>query len=365
MKILIFGFTKLSYMPYAQFYLEALKGNELHLLTWNREGGEDIAPPDGVVLHEFSRTLLDEQPKYKKLPAFFLYRRALVRLLKSNRFDFLVVLHTLPGVLICRRLCRAYKGRYILDYRDYTFESVGVFRRIVAGMTCSAALTFVSSDGFRKYLPSVPGILTSHNLLTKDLAHRKEAGRPAPHTPIRVSFWGYIRHETVNKTLIDSLKNDPRFELHYYGKEQETASRLKAYCAAGGVGNVYFHGSYLPEERCVFARNTELIHNMYDPGGTEESAMTNKFYDGLVFTRPQVCSKGSYMGALAEKAGVGIALLPDWPDFADRLYKYYTSLDFNVFESACEKQLAQVLKEYNDGVAAVNNTVKGEPYVNF
>ena len=43
MKILLVGFTTLARMPYANLYLDALTntGNEVHLLSWNRDGKSD------------------------------------------------------------------------------------------------------------------------------------------------------------------------------------------------------------------------------------------------------------------------------------------------------------------------------------
>ncbi len=369
MKILIFGFTKLAYMPYAHFYFEALLegGHELHLLTWNRENIKDIAVPDGVILHEFCRCLLDEQPKYKKIPAFFMYRRALVRLIKKERFDFLIVLHTLPGVLIHRRLNKEFKKRYILDYRDYTFESVGMFSRIIGRMVSGAALTFVSSDAFRKFLPELPRILTSHNLPPEAAVPGTAGLFNAGRLPIRLSFWGFIRHERINRALIDRLKGDSRFELYFYGREQETAAGLKAYCTENGVSNVFFRGAYKPGDRLYFAKETEIIHNLYDGGGTEELAVGNKFYDGLLFCRPQVVMPGSAMARLVAEAGVGIALDPYKEDFADRLYAYYTSLEPVVFGKACGDKLQEALNEYNSGIQAVKDAVndKGENHVNI
>ena len=81
--------------------------------------------------------------------------------------------------------------------------------------------------------------------------------------------------------------------------------------------------------------------------------MGNKFYDGLVFRLPLVCTKGSFMGETAEKYGVGIALDPDDPDFADKIYNYYMSLDEKSFSENCDAALRKILEEYNDAANAV------------
>ena len=62
------------------------------------------------------------------------------------------------------------------------------------------------------------------------LKHRDEKRKNGNFSPtIRISFWGFIRHYEINLQLIDRVGTDSRFELHYYGREQDTALRLKNY----------------------------------------------------------------------------------------------------------------------------------------
>jgi hypothetical protein len=355
-KILIFGFTKLRYMPYMSFYLTGLKneGHRLHILSWNRDGQDDEQAPEGVVHHNFQRLLEDEIPKIKKIPAFAAYRKHLIGLIKDEKFDFLISLHTLPGVLIYKRLENEYKNRFILDYRDFTYENIKPFAKIIKSLAEASALTFVSSDRFRKYLPDIPKILTSHNIKTEDLQYRADLKfKPSENGKIRVCFWGLIRHEHINLRIIRMLSPDDRFELHYYGREQETARKLKVFCRENSVKNVFFHGQYSGEDKYKIAENTDIIHNMYDNGSTEEIALGNKHYDGLLFYLPQICFKGSYMGFLAEKYGIGISLNPYEEGFANKLWEYYNSLDKEVFIKACDKRLLEIMQEYEKGVRAV------------
>ncbi len=356
MKVLIFGFTKLRYMPYMSFYINGLKdeGHSLHILSWNRDGLEDERAPNKVVHHSFQRILEDEIPKIKKIAAFISYRKYLIGLLKEEKFDFLISLHTLPGVLIFKRLENQYKNRFILDYRDITYENIKLYEKIIKKLSNAAALTFVSSDMFRKYLPDTPKTLTSHNINPEALQHK--AGirhKRSENGKIRICFWGFIRHEQINLRIIKSLGFDERFELHYYGRQQETARRLKVFCSENSVKNVFFHGQYSREDILKIAENTDIIHNMYDGGSTEEFALGNKYYEGLLFNLPQICSEGSYMGSLVEKYGVGAALNPYEEGFANKLWEYYNNIDREVFTKACEKRLVEITGEYEKGIQAL------------
>ena len=125
MKILIMGFTKIKYMPYMNFYLDNLNKdeNEIHILYWNRDQKEEeLSKYEGCILHELNRYQEDDVSKLSKLKSFGLYRKKAKKLIKDEKFDFIFVLHSLTGVVIADVLKKHYKGRYIFDYRDATYE---------------------------------------------------------------------------------------------------------------------------------------------------------------------------------------------------------------------------------------------------
>ena len=352
-KLLIVGFTKLSYMPYLNFYLEALGDaqTEIHVVSWRRDSEKDIKYRNSrIILHEFVRDQEDQIAKIKKVSNFIRYRSFVISLLNKMRFDKVIVLHTLPAVLIADKLLRRYCGRFILDYRDYTYEDLGAFKSVIGKLVKASYATFVSSDAFRDALPKLDKVYTSHNLLVDSLAHRDaHPARLQSRLPIRVAFWGFIRHEKINEELIRKLGEDTRFELHYYGREQQTAWNLKALVEKKQFSNIFFHGTYLPEERYAFAAQTDLIHNIYENDAGMQKAMSNKYYDGIIFQIPQLCTAGSYMGERAEKDGVGCALDPFADEFVDQLVRYYQEYDRSQFEANCDRACERVVSEFKKG----------------
>lgn len=360
MKILILGFTKLKYMPYMNFYLQNvdLEKNDVHVLYWNR----DLQPEDaidGVTLHEFRQYQEDEVSRLSKIGSFIKFRKFALTVLKKESFDFIIVLHSLPGVLIADKLRKYYKNRFIFDYRDSTYEGFAPFKKIVGGLVENSCATFVSSDAFRKFLPQAQSfkIYTSHNILTDSLGHRDEKEKNGqPSDKIRIAFWGFIRHEQINREIIEKISRDARFELHYYGREQETARNLKQFAAQLHADNVFFHGEYKPEDRYSFVRNTDILHNIYCDGNTM-LAMGNKYYDGIIFYIPQLCMKGSFMAQKAAGAGVGLECDPYDDDFTEKIYAYYRNLDQKSFRSSCDNELQRILKEYESGVRIISRGV--------
>ncbi len=365
MKILIMGFTKIKYMPYINFYLDNLDktASEIHVLYWNRDlQSEDLSKYEGCIFHEFRCFQEDDVSKLSKIKSFAKYRKYAKKLLKAEAYDFVFVLHSLTGVLVADILKKRYKGRYIFDYRDATYESFAPFKRIVGSLTVNSAATFVSSDAFRPLLPkNCKGkIYTSHNLLVDSFSHSNDKEfYGIPSDKIRVAFWGFIRHEEINKEIIKKMAADSRFELHYYGREQEIALNLKAYAKEICAENVFFHGEYKPEQRYDFIKTTDIIHNLYS--NTENPptlhAMGNKYYDGIIFGIPQLCAEGSFMAKKVRAAGVGLACNPYDRDFTEKVFNYYNSIDKKAFFEACQIELLNIFDEYNRGIEIIKKEV--------
>ncbi|CRK80172.1 glycosyltransferase [Neobacillus massiliamazoniensis] len=363
MKVLVLGFTKISYMPYMHFYIEQLKkyNCEVHLLYWKRDNNPDSESPKGIVTHIFDRYQEDSVPLRNKIGSFLEYRKYAKQILKKHSFDLIVVLHSTPGVLLSDVLTRKYKKKYVLDYRDFTYENFTFYKKIIHKLITNASATFVSSDAYRKYLPLIDNLYTSHNIVISDLENREiRKNKNRDISPIRLRFWGFIRHKEINMTIIKKLANDRRFELHYHGREQKTGQFLKQYCVESKIKNIFFQGEYKPENKYDFIKNTDLVHNIYENDIKTTNAMGNKYYDGLTFYIPQLCNEGSFMGDQLKKNKVGIALNPDSPNFADEIYEYYRSIDWLSFENCCDNALNNIIIQYNDGVKTIERIINGK-----
>ena len=364
MKILIVGFTKLKYMPYINFYLESIEhvDADVHILYWNRDlKSEDLDRFQKFHLHEFKNYLEDESPKISKILSFLKYKKYAEHVIKSNSFDFIIVLHSMPAILLKHILRSRFKNRYIFDYRDYTYEKIFFYRNIISQTVKNSVATFVSSDGFRRYLPKKfeYKIYTSHNILTDSLNYRNiKKDNLSKSDKIRISFWGFIRNADINKALIDRISRDSRFELHYYGRKQKTALDLEKYSIDCNAKNVFFHGEYIPEDRYKFVRDTDLIHNIYNDYNMM-SAMANKYYDGAFFYIPQLCMRESYMGQRAVKNEIGFECSPYDDDFTDKVFEYYTTLNQNKFYLACDKETERVKSEYESGREIIQKICSG------
>ena len=348
-KVLLLGFGKIAYMPYMNFYLDSIKDEnvQFELIYWDRDGKPDAELHRRISrAYKFEAHLEEQLPFKKKLKYFTKYRMFALEVLKHNSYDKIMVLHTTPGLTLMDYLIRKYKGRYLLDFRDVSYEYIPVYRKLVGILSRNSSMTFVSSNAFRKFLPSEQNVYTIHNYLEDSLNYkmiRKKEKRKRK--VLRISYWGLVRQVDVNKKIMDALGNDSRFELHYYGRMQQDGRDMEQYAYERKYGNIYFHGAYMPTDRYRFAEYTDIIHNIYDCGYTMGNAMGNKYYDGIIFGIPQICTEGSYMGDVVSTQKVGTVISLEDKAIADKLWKYYQSINWNEFEMNCTGVLNSVLSE--------------------
>ncbi len=348
MKVLIVGFAKIKYMPYLDLYLKNLnrEKNEIHLIYWNRdEQTEDLTSVEGLKLYEFKCYQEDEVSKISKLKNFFRFKKYVTAILK-NDYDIVIVLQSVTAVLMYDLLMtKKLKGNYIYDYRDCTYEKNKLYKHMVSRLVENSRATFVSSKGFKKYLPDSEKIKYVHNIVSEDFKKSENMDlQKTSSEKLRIGFWGFLREEQINLEIIKKISKDQRFELHYYGREQKTAGNLKDYVLKNKIENVFFHGEYNPEEKYEFLKNTDIIHNIY----CEEKmlpATSNKYYDGVIFKLPQLVANKSFMAGEVAKKGLGIAVDPFSESFTQDIYSYFQKINACEFGCICEKEKSNISEE--------------------
>lgn len=355
-KIALVGFTKIKYMPYLHFYLNMIPKDkyEIHLVYWKRDFNEDQTIDKAVLLHGYEKKMEDTISIIKKIPSILSFGIYAKKVLEEINPDALIVMHSTTAMTIFSTLVSKFRNKYIFDYRDITYERFFIYKKLVGEIVKSSFITFTSSDDFRRYLPINMNdkIYTSHNLLKNSLKKVSDYRRKNKHEstrPIRIGFWGLIRHTEYNKQIIKQFGNDNRFELYYYGRAtgEDLALLIES---QKRYNNIFFFGEYLPEERDQFSKEIDLIHNLYsNEDATMPHAMGNKFYDGLIYGIPQLCTKDSYMGRLCSKFEIGLECNPYDVDFKDKIIVYYQKLNLQHFQSCCDKLLQEIVADVERG----------------
>lgn len=349
MKVLIVD--TVSYAPYLQYYINACKERKtpFDLFLWNRDS-------NGGLQHEKNIFTMNcvcpfGGSKLKKIFPMLQYRKALLQTIKQNQYSHLVLINTLAPVMISNYVLNHYKGRYILDIRDYTYEKIPYYKKIENQLIQNSNFTTISSRGFFAFVDDNPKIIVNHNISNIDQAVEKPT--LGLEKPVTIGFVGSVRYPDENIKLIDALKGQD-FLLKYVGPEVAGCD-LQGYCRKHNIKNVMFQGKFKNHDKASIYKGIDVINSLYGDFSLEvTTAIPNRYYDSLLFKKPIIASKGTYLGELVEKNGMGLAINLNEPTIYTKLNTYIENFDSDKFVSICNKILSDVLREQRKFQNSIN-----------
>jgi len=327
--------------PYMDVYTKHIPG-KYSVIYWDREGRQETHPD-----HTYYRFSMQFGPteKAKKLLGYWRFRQYAKRVLREQSFDVVIVLQTLGGLLLTDVLTRDYAGKYIVDVRDYTFESNPILFKREKKLIAHSLETVISSPGYKMFLPEHP-YLIAHNM--RDLPQEVVEtirNRPRERECLNIAFIGYINYQEQHKKLILALKDDPRFRLSFIGTR---AKELEPFCDENGVTNVTLIDTFNPKDILDHYRDVDLVHNLYgNHTPVLDYAISNKLYFAAELEIPILVCPDTYMSKEATRHAIGLTVDIDAPDLADTMYHYYQGLDWNSFRVNCARFLTQAHSEQN------------------
>lgn len=336
--------------PYLSKYERLLEQQGVHyeVIFWNRlstpRNTTVIKDENVICINKFCR-------KGKlKLLSFFAWRKECLKILNQNRYDNLIILSTVPAILLWTYLLLHYKGRYIFDIRDYTMESNYIFRKLVMKLVRNSCLTPISSKGFLRWLEPSNKIIVNHNIT---VGNHTEFNPPefSGDKSINLSFVGNVRLDTQTRAMLISLGNNDRIQQHYFGRVLPTCD-IEQVIKDRKLTNVVIHGPFDCADKKVIYCNTDLINTVYVNSETEDSIslgdstpLPNRLYDALMFYRPLVASKGTYLAELVDKYDLGININGFDKNIEQQILNYTNSFDKIKFQNGCDKLREEVMLE--------------------
>lgn len=334
-RICFVSLDNLYLFPYFKRYLPYVK--DYDVIFWNRSDIEEkTQAKNSYIFRSPSRN------KYQKLLGYIRFSRFVAKILKKNKYERIVLLHTPLAVLIEKLLCTQYAGRYLLDIRDYSYEGFRWYYEREKKLIKHAGLNVISSKGYTTFLP--PGnYIPVHN--DNIIKHSSiEAARERFSTqrrPIVISNIGLIRFHQQNKKLIQTFKNDLRFEIRFIG---QGANELADFCKEQKVENVRLTDYFAPEQTVEHFAQSDVIFNLYgNHTPLLDFALSNKLYYAAKFCRPILVCPDTYMQKVS--TGFGYTMDLDAPHVADDFYLYYTAINKEDMQKSCDNFLENVHEE--------------------
>ncbi|MCL2422933.1 MAG: hypothetical protein FWD11_03405, partial [Micrococcales bacterium] len=258
--VLVVGFQSRNCTPYLAHYEALFEAHDVTFDTvfWEREGTPGFTSSPGVRGTAYSYHDATGTNVVDKTWRALGYMRHVRRLLRTGRYDRLVVLTSEPAFLLSRSLLGRYSGRYLFDYRDITFERLGWFRRRIDKVIASSYAAFFSSAGFVGQFREHEHTYVVHNVAHDVVAAAATADLRQRH-PVRIGFIGFVRFPRENESLVDQLANNDRYLLSYAGTEFRS-SDMAAHAAKVGARNVTTTGRYLDSDKPRLYESVDIIN---------------------------------------------------------------------------------------------------------
>lgn len=282
--------------------------------------------------------------KLKKLLTyigFFLFAN---RILKENTYSKLIVFPTQMGWLIQGRLCHKYKGKYVLDIRDYAGENNPIIYRMTKKIVDNAGICSITSPAYQEFLPHTDYVI-SHNIqpIDKDLVQKYRMRERCKDQPIVLSFIGSVRFIEQQKKIISTFKNDSRFQLRFIGRGSE---QLADFCRNENIENVTLIGRFERVELANFYLETDMAINIYGNHNPYlDYALSNKLYSAAMMGMPILVSPETYMEDIVKQYRLGLSVDLSDKQCADRVYEYYKNCNQKELQIACNCFLESVERD--------------------
>ncbi|MFC4709488.1 glycosyltransferase [Enterococcus eurekensis] len=202
--------------------------------------------------------------------------------------------------------------------------------------------TIISSEGFKKFLPKDVSYQLVHNI--SNMGDRQiEYENPLEKENIVIGFVGNVRYEEENIKLIKIFKEDKRFKFGYWGNVNSGFTPKEI---IKNNENVHFHGKFSNVDKPLIYNNVSFINAIYGNDGLEvTTALPNRLYDALIFKKPILTSKGTFLGEIVEKNGIGIAIDFNENDVYESIILYVENFNYIEFQKKCDSLLDIYLEE--------------------
>lgn len=343
------------FAPYVRIYtriLDEIKA-DYSIISWNRDGNDS---PEGFQYNNLSGTGIGSAG----LKKYFGYLRFIITTIKKERFERLIIFGPQTTCLLSLFLLFHPQIKFMIDYRDLSIEQKGGLKQIFSLMLKKSRGNVISSPGFKRCLPKGINYLLSHNfdetIVRKAIQESGKNAFTQNNGKIDVLTIGGIRDLTANLEVVNALGNKENFQLRFVGKGN-AAPMIEEYCKQNNIQNISFVGFYKKNEEAGYIENATFLNIFYPRIITHDTALSNRFYNSLIYKKPMIVTKNTIQGDYAENYKVGVAV-ENCKNLSSELNNFINN-DFESYSERCNRLLATFLKDQELFVNAVRDFAIG------
>ena len=339
--------------PFVRIYADILTnmGVGYDIISWNRDGKDK---PEGIQ-YDYIQPL--NSSAIAKIIGFLRFARFVKKTVRKHNYDKLIVFCPQIGIFITS-LLKKYNGRYIFDYRDLSIEQKSVFKHHFNKVLKYSYANVISSPGFKKTLPSGYNYLICHNFnveVVKEAIELPIEGNWHISNPKVLLTIGSIRDYSSNSEVIRCLANNSEYLMRFVGRGI-SAEALENYSKELSVGNIEFTGFYPKEDEPNYIEESTFMNIFYPRRLSHDTALSNRFYNSLIYKRPMLVTKNTTQGDYSEKYKVGVAV--DTCENLDVKLKSFLKNDYADYAQRCNQLLQIFLEEQKHFLDTLDSFIK-------
>lgn len=333
-----------SASPYLRYYLDVLDKYEVDydVCIWNRSN-DTISERNYFVFN--SRNANSRNPLLIKVKAFDDYRKFIIKRLKESQYGHIVVFTIQLAIYLSKVLLRQYKGKYIVDIRDYSkILKIPFANGLLSKILKNSALNCISSPGFKHWLPKCEEYTISHNTNFSMLKYQANICNQFAH-PMRVLTIGSIRDVASNTLILSQLGNNCDYVLKFAG-DGPALPALKNFAERYRLHNVSFTGKYKKSDESNIVEECDIVNILLPHNMVSDFLMSNRFYLSVIHRKPMMVNKGCYQAKIVSQYGLG-AIIDPAENITGQIRSYVNNFNYKLYNESCEAFIRDVINDIN------------------
>ena len=325
--------------PYIRKYIDAYPFT-YDVILWDRNHNSESCGADTCYYFQTERLAYGIKEKIQKAKAYLQFSGYIKNILEKQDYDGVFVFAANTACLCASTLIKKYKGKYILDFRDYWQEKHKILYNMEKRLLANCYTAVISSRAYETFLPPYHYYMSHNSQFLNEAEISKFRTRAIKKERLVLACIGGIKYPEYDKRVIDYFANDPRFELRYIGRGYDV---LDSYCVQKEYENVVIEGEFPIAETVDKYEGVDMILNMYGNHTPKlDYALSNKLYFGAQLGIPILVCPDTYMAEMITEHGTGFVV--DISNSADKdtVYQKYLKVNWAEFYSRCDSFLEEI-----------------------
>lgn len=281
-------------------------GFNVHSVMWNRNGIIVNEHKNHIVFTKISRN------KLRKLLSIYSYYRFIKKLLVKTQYNVIIASHW-DMLFLCSFLKKGnqkliYDNLDMPTHNNYIIK--GIFRLIEKISLFKTDGIIFASRFFKDFYTKKINSITIENRPLRKIMSGFDNNNIVTNNTLNLSFFGTLRYKTSLMLLMDVIGNLDTFTLTIRGSG--FTDDLTNYKDKNNFTNIFLNTEwYNYEDLGMLFNSADLIWAAYPSKDFNvKNAISNKFFESLVFNKPAIFAKDTKLGELVEQYNLGFTVNP-------------------------------------------------------